>query len=139
MAKSRCYTELSKLTTFEERFRYLMLNGNVGEGTFGYDRFLNQAFYRSKEWKRVRDVVIMRDGGCDLGVDGLYIYDHIIIHHMNPITMKDIIQRNPKILDPEYLICTSHKIHNGITYGDDSVLEYYNIVDRKPNDTTPWK
>lgn len=139
MAKSRCYTELSKLTTFEERFRYLMLNGNVAEDTFGFDRYLNQAFYRSKEWKRVRNIVIMRDGGCDLGIDGLYIHDRIIIHHMNPITMKDIIQRNPKILDPEYLISVSHKTHNGITYGDDSVLECYNIVDRKPNDTTPWK
>ena len=139
MAKSRCYTELSKLTTFEERFRYLMLNGNVAEDTFGFDRYLNQAFYRSKEWKSVRNFVIMRDGGCDLGIDGLYIHDRIIIHHMNPITMKDIIQRNPKILDPEYLISVSHMTHNGITYGDDSVIGHYNIVDRKPNDTTPWK
>lgn len=139
MAKSRCYSELSKLTTFEERFRYLMLNGNVAEDTFGFDRYLNQAFYRSKEWKSIRNFVIMRDGGCDLGIDGLYIHDRIIIHHMNPITIKDIIQRNPKILDPEYLISVSHKTHNGITYGDDSALGYYNIPDRKPNDTTPWK
>lgn len=138
MTMIRTYTELSSLKTFEERFRYLTLKGNVGVDTFGYDRYLNQVFYRSKEWKRIRDKVILRDMGCDLGIEGYEIRDKIIIHHMNPITIKDLDERNPDIFNPEYLIVTSHKTHNAIHYGADLEVPFL-FAERSPNDTCPWK
>lgn len=134
----RTYSELSSLGTFEERFRYLQLKGAVGEETFGFDRFINQAFYRSGEWKRIRDIVIVRDGGCDLGVDGYDICGKIIIHHMNPILRKDIETDSGFLLDPEYLIATTHNTHNAIHYGDESLL-LTAPIERSRNDTCPWK
>ena len=134
----RNYTELSRLQTFEERFRYLQLNGEVGKETFGFDRFLNQKFYKSKEWKAVRDYVIFRDNGCDLGVEGYRIWGKILIHHMNPILAEDIESRSEILLNPEYLITTTHDTHNAIHYGDEKLLVTAPI-ERKPNDTCPWK
>lgn len=134
----RTYSELSKLQTFAERYQYLRLSGAVGEETFGFDRYLNQVFYKSKEWKRVRDYVIVRDNGCDLGVEGYEIHGRILVHHMNPITLKDIEQRSDIILDPEFLISTVHNTHNAIHYGDESLLIQDPII-RKPNDTCPWR
>lgn len=135
----RTYTELTKLKTFDERFRYLMLRGAIGEETFGLDRYLNQNFYKSYEWKAIRNAVIMRDMGCDLGIEEHEIFGRILIHHMNPITMRDILDRNEIALDPEYLITVSHETHNAIHYGDESILHRYDIVERKPNDHCPWK
>lgn len=135
---SKKYSDLIKLETFEERFRYLKLEGAVGRDTFGFDRYLNQIFYKSQEWREARDYVIMRDNGCDLGVEGFEIFGRVIIHHMNPITMQDIERRNPDIFDPEYLICTTHKTHNAIHYSDESILTIKPIM-RTPNDTCPWK
>lgn len=134
----KTYTELSKLKTFEERFEYLRLDGEVGSSTFGFDRYLNQAFYKSDEWKRVRREVILRDNGCDLGVEGYEIDNHIIIHHMNPISQADILNRKADIYNPEYLICVTHNTHNAIHYGDKKQLRGV-YEERKPNDTTPWK
>lgn len=134
----RCYSEIIEIPTFEERFRYLQLNGSVGKDTFGFDRYLNQAFYQSKEWKRVRDFVILRDNGCDLGVDGYTIYSKVLIHHMNPITAKDIATMSNYLMNPEYLICVSHTTHNAIHYGDESLIPKGPIV-RTPNDTCPWR
>lgn len=134
----RRYSELIALPTFEERFRYLRLNGCVGEETFGFDRFLNQIFYQSKEWKDVRDFVIIRDNGCDLGVEGCEIHGRILIHHMNPIVQKDIESRSEMLLDPEYLIATTHETHNAIHYGDETLLVREPVV-RMKNDTCPWK
>lgn len=133
------YTELSKLKTFEERFNYLRLDGQVGKDTFGFDRIFNQQFYRSVEWKRVRDYVITRDNGRDLGVEGHEIYgNRILIHHMNPISLSDIERKSDILLNPEYLITTIHSTHNAIHYGDESLLPK-NLVERKLNDTCPWK
>lgn len=134
----RTYTQLIKLPTFEERFEYLKLDGTVGEDTFGFDRYLNQIFYRSPEWKRVRDEVIIRDNGCDLGIQGHEIYGRILIHHMNPIAVKDILDRADILLNPEYLISTVHRTHNAIHYGNINLLPKGPIV-RTPNDTCPWK
>lgn len=134
----RNYTELSKLQTFEERFNYLKLDGIVGKETFGYDRYLNQILYQCPEWKSVRNKVIIRDNGCDLGIIGREIQNRIIIHHMNPITVEDIKSRNPIVFDPEYLISTIHRTHNAIHYSDENLLPK-NLVERKPNDTCPWK
>lgn len=134
----KTYSELSLLPTFRERYQYLRLSGQVGEDTFGFDRYLNQVFYRSKEWKRVRDFVILRDNGCDLGVPGFEIHEKIIIHHMNPITVQDIRHANEDLLDPEFLICVRHNTHNAIHYGDESLLITEPIV-RMPNDTCPWR
>lgn len=134
----RTYTELSRLGTFEERYRYLRLSGQVGKDTFGFDRYLNQVFYRSQRWKRVRDEVIIRDGGCDLGMPGYEIHGRIIIHHMNPITLADIESESDILLNPEYLICTIHNTHNAIHYGDENLLVTGPIV-RSRNDTCPWK
>lgn len=134
----RTYSELILLPTFEERYRYLRLGGSVGEATFGYDRYLNQTFYKSDEWLSVRDEVIERDRGCDLGILDREIYDRILVHHMNPITAADIINRNPRILDPEYLITVSHMTHEAITYGDESLL-ITAPVERSRNDTCPWR
>lgn len=134
----RTYSELVSLPTFKERYEYLRLNGSVGSDTFGFDRYLNQEFYRSKEWKSIRDQVIIRDNGCDLGVDGYEIYGRIVIHHMNPILQTDILDRTQLLLDPDYLICTTHATHNAIHYGDEGLLPR-EPVERTRNDTCPWK
>ena len=135
----RTYTELKKLKTFEERYEYLKLKGSVGVETFGFDRYLNQALYTSPEWKKVRDTVLIRDNGCDLGIEGMDISSHAIIHHMNPITEKQIEERDPEIFNPEYLITVTHKTHNAIHYGDADQILRTNPIERKPNDTCPWK
>lgn len=134
------YSDLKDLKTFKERFDYLKLGGQVGIETFGFDRYLNQALYTSPEWKRVRDFVITRDNGCDLGIAGRDINKRAIIHHMNPITESQIIHRDPDIFNPEYLITTTHKTHNAIHYGSEDLLEGISeFVERKPNDTCPWR
>ncbi|MBQ8829677.1 MAG: hypothetical protein IJ022_06260 [Burkholderiaceae bacterium] len=139
MMSIKTYSELSRLQTFEERYRYLRLRGAVGEETFGFDRYLNQVFYqRSPKWKKVRDFVIVRDNGCDLGLDGYDIYGKILVHHMNPITLKDLERESEYLLDPEFLICTSLNTHNAIHYGDESLLITTPIV-RTKNDTCPWR
>lgn len=134
----RTYSELITLPSFEERYRYLKLDGSVGKETFGFDRYLNQDFYRSKEWKYIRDEIIVRDFGCDLGVRDREIHTRIYIHHMNPISVKDIINATEFLLNPDYLICTSHSTHNAIHYGDESLLVIA-PVERRKNDTCPWK
>ena len=134
----RTYSDLSKLTTFEDRYNYLRLNGFVGKETFGFDRYLNQVFYKSAKWRSVRDFVIVRDNGCDLGIEGREIYGKIIIHHMNPITIQDIEQESDFLLDPEFLISTVHETHNAIHYGEENLLIRMPI-ERKPNDTCPWR
>ena len=136
--KIRTYSELSKLTTFEERFEYLRLDGSVCESTFGFDRYLNQVFYRSQRWKMIRDRVIIRDNGCDLGIEDRMIYGKIIIHHMNPITIRDIEKESGYLLNPEFLIATTHNTHNAIHYGDENLL-VTEPVTRTKNDTCPWK
>ena len=134
----RTYSELSKLKTFEERYLYLQLNGAVGEETFGFERYLNQMFYKSKEWKNLRNHIILRDNGCDLGVEDYEIYGRILIHHMNPITTEDIINRSDFLLNPEYLISSSHNTHQAITYGDINIL-IKPPIERRKNDTCPWR
>lgn len=134
----KTYSELIKLPTFEERYKYLRLSGRVGEDTFGFDRYLNQKFYRSAEWKRIRDQVIVRDNGCDLGMEDRIIYGKILIHHMNPVSVKDILHTTDILLNPEYLICVTHQTHNAIHYGDEDRLFYTPTV-RTPYDTCPWK
>lgn len=134
----RTYSELSRLQTFDERFDYLQLNGVVGKDTFGFDRYFNQLFYRSKEWKHIRNIVIIRDNGCDLGCEGHDIYDKILIHHMNPISIEDINKSSDILLNPEFLICTSQQTHNAIHYGDKSQLIKEPLI-RTPGDTCPWK
>lgn len=134
----RCYSDLIKIDNFEDRCKYLSLNGQVGKDTFGFDRYLNQALYTSPEWKKVRREVIIRDKSCDLAVEGYEIQRNVIIHHMNPITMDDIINHNPIIFDMENLICTTLKTHNAIHYGDMSFLTS-NYIERYENDTCPWK
>lgn len=134
----RTYSELITIPTFEERFKYLQLKGSVGKDTFGYDRYLNQLFYQTIEWKRLRRDLIIRDCGCDLGVEGYEIHGRIIIHHMNPITKEDLLDRTDYLMNPEYLICTTHSTHNAIHYGDESLLVTAPIV-RSKNDTCPWK
>lgn len=137
--KIRTYTELSRLKTFEERFEYLRLNGKVGKDTFGFDRIFNQRFYRSVEWRRVRDIVMIRDNGCDLGVEGHEIYgQRVLIHHMNPFLLEDLEQRADILLDPEYLITTIHPTHNAIHYGDATLIAK-SPIERSANDTCPWK
>jgi hypothetical protein len=135
----RCYSELITLPTFEERFKYLKLDGRVGADTFGFDRHLNQMVYqKDPRWKNARDLVIIRDNGCDLGVEGREIYGKIIVHHMNPITVDDILNDREWIFDPEFLICTVHNTHNAIHYGDESLLTLGPTV-RTQHDTCPWK
>ena len=134
----RSSSELSKFQSYEERFRYLKLDGDVGKETFGFDRYLNQVFYRSQKWKKIRDMVIIRDNGCDLGIEGYEIYGRIIIHHMNPITIDDIERESEFLLNPEFLISTVHNTHNAIHYGDESML-ITAPVERTKNDTYPWK
>lgn len=134
----RCYRELIRLKTFDERFEYLKLKGIVGESTFGYDRYLNQLLYTSGEWRRIRRDIILRDNGCDLAVEGYDIPDIIIVHHMNPISVEDLIDFSEDVINPEYLICVSHDTHNAIHYGDRSLLTR-EPIERKPGDTCPWK
>lgn len=135
----RTYTELSKLKTFEERFEYLKFGREVGVTTFGYDRIFNQKFYSSYEWKKIRDHVISRDNGCDLGCsDRIIIGERFVIHHLNIITLDDINRRTEILLDPEYLITTTHLTHNAIHYGDANLL-VKDPIERTPNDTCPWK
>lgn len=136
----RNYTELSQLATFEQRYRYLRLRGHVGEDTFGFDRWLNQLFYHDKEWLAVRDLVIIRDNGCDLGIPDREIKGDtpIIVHHMNPITKEDILRRSDILLNPEYLICCLDRTHKAIHYGDENLL-FQMPVERKPFDTCPWR
>ena len=138
MIITRSYAELSRLSSFEERFEYLKLSGTVGESTFGFDRYLNQQFYLSPEWRAIRDRVIARDLGCDLGVEGFDIYGMILIHHMNAITKRDIIERNPLIFDIRYLISTTQNTHRAIHYGDKRLLTQIPI-ERSRNDTCPWR
>lgn len=134
----KTYSKLIQLDTFKDRFKYLKLNGRVGEETFGFDRYINQIFYQSQEWKRIRDRVIIRDNGCDLGFDGYEIRGKIIIHHMNPISIEDIRTSSDYLLNPEYLICVTHATHNAIHYGDEKLLGM-SLVERRKNDTCPWR
>lgn len=137
--KLRTYSELITLDSFEDRYEYLRIGGAVGEETFGFDRFINQFFYqRSREWKSIRDYVIVRDNGCDLGMEDREIHGKILVHHMNPISLEDIEYKSDILLDPEYLISTSLATHNAIHYGDDSLL-IKAPVERTPYDTCPWK
>lgn len=133
----RTYSELITMPSFEERYRYLKLDGVVGEETFGFDRYLNQLFYRSKEWKTIRNFVITRDNGCDLGMEGHDIYGKILVHHMNPISKDDILGRSEYLLDPEFLISTIKNTHDAIHYGDESLL-ITAPIQRSKNDTCPW-
>ena len=134
----RTYSELISIPTFEERFKYLQLNGNVGAETFGYDRVFNQRFYSSLEWKRLRDEIIFRDNGCDLGILDRRIMGKIFIHHMNPIMLEDIRESSEFLLNPEYLICMSFETHNAIHYGDENLL-FKAPIERKQYDTCPWR
>ena len=135
----RSYSELITLPTYKERYNYLKLEGRVGMDTFGFDRHLNQNLYqRNPRWKKARDLVIIRDNGRDLGVEGYEIFGKIIVHHMNPITLDDILNDRDWIYDPEFLICTTHITHNAIHYGDEKLLITDPVV-RKPNDTCPWR
>lgn len=134
----RTYHELIKIDNFEDRYRYLKLNGRVGEKTFGFDRILNQLLYSSKRWKRTRDNIIIRDKGCDLGMDGYDLHSEILVHHINPITLEDVEMEREEVFDPEYLICSSLNTHNAIHYGNESLLPRAPIIRRK-NDTCPWR
>lgn len=134
----KTYSELITLPTFEERYRYLRLGGKVGEETFGFDRYINQTFYKSKEWLAVRDYVIVRDNGCDLGIEGREINGRILIHHMNPIRVSDVVNKTEFLLNPEYLITTVKNTHDAIHYGDESLLITM-PVERSRNDTCPWR
>ena len=134
----KCYTELSKLTTFNERFNYLKLDGIVGEETFGYDRILNQLLYKSKKWRKVRDEVLIRDNGGDLGLEDYPINGRAIIHHMNPITVEDVLNNKPEIFDPEYLITVSNSTHNAIHFSNENNLQK-DPIERTQNDTCLWR
>jgi hypothetical protein len=135
--KIRTYSELRRLQSFEERFDYLVLRGEVGEATFGFDRWINQRFYQSRQWQQVRELVIVRDNACDLGVPGYEIYARLMVHHMNPVTVQALADGEEWILDPEYLITTTHRTHNAIHYGDDSLIPKL-LVERRPGDTKLW-
>lgn len=134
----KTYSEMIKYKTLEDRYNYLRLFGDVGKDTFGHARYLNQDFYRSKEWKRIRNEVIVRDNGCDLGVDGYDIYDRIYIHHMNPVSIEDFVEYDTeRLLNPETLVCVSFKTHQAIHYGDEKLLPQV-LIERKPGDTKFW-
>lgn len=133
----KTYSDLSRLDTFEDRFEYLRLFGDVGKSTWGFDRHVNQLFYKSHEWKQARNAVIVRDDGCDLGISGYEIYDNILIHHINPILIDDVVHGESWIFDPEYLITTTHKTHNAIHYSDASLLPKI-VVRRESGDTKLW-
>ena len=134
----RNYRELSRLKTFDERFEYLKIGGLVGESTFGFERYLNQTLYNSSKWRRLRNQIIIRDNGCDLGVEGYEIQGMIVVHHMNPISVDDLKDFSDDIFNPEYLICVSFTTHNAIHYGDKSLIPQ-EPVERRPGDTCPWK
>lgn len=136
--KLRTYSELITLPTFEERFQYLKLDGVIGKETFGFKRWLNQELYHSDEWLSFRDAITIRDNGCDLGVPGFEIFGSVLIHHLNPITYEDILNRRPCVFDPENVICTRLSTHNAIHYGDESLL-ITSPVQRSRNDTCPWR
>ena len=138
MKNIRTYSDLITLPTFKERYEYLKLDGIVGEETFGFDRYINQIFYKSKEWLEVRDYVIIRDNGCDLGIESHEIHNRILIHHMNPIRKEDILNRSDILLNPEYLITTTKRTHDAIHYGDKNIL-LDTPIERIKNDTCPWK
>ena len=138
MKKIRTYKELIRLPTFEERYEYLRIGGQVGDSSFGFDRYLNQALYRSREWLSIRNTIIVRDDGCDLGIADRSIGNRIVVHHMNPITVEDIEDHNPDVFDPRYLICVSDLTHRAIHFGDQSLLPKA-PVERRPGDTCPWK
>ena len=139
MSRLRTYSELIELPTFKERFEYLKLDGTVGRETFGFDRYLNQRFYRSITWKQIRAKVIYRDLGCDLGVPGYELDDKVIVHHMNPVYKDDLIDYTDYLTNPEYLITTCIATHNAMHYGDETILLTKDVIERKPNDTCPWK
>lgn len=136
--KNKSYSELIRLPTYLERFRYLQINGAVGAETFGYDRYLNQILYRTGEWKRFRRDIILRDNGCDLACNDYEIFGRILVHHINPITVDDVLNRDPKIFDPNNVITTTLDTHNAIHYGDERLLVMDPIV-RTKNDTCPWR
>lgn len=135
---NRCYSELRQLSSFIDRFRYLRIGGIVGESTFGFDRYLNQTLYKTDRWRSIRDDVILRDDGCDLGIPGMLIEGKVIVHHMNAITIDDIQEGRDWVFDPEFLICVSLSTHNAIHYGDENLLPKL-PEERKPNDTCPWR
>jgi hypothetical protein len=135
----RSYKELVKLDNYEDRYLYLLLGDKIGEDTFGFDRYLNQTFYKSSEWKRLRNEIIIRDNGCDLGMSGFDIYGKIIIHHMNPIRKNDILNATDYLMNPDFLICVSMDTHNAIHYGDKNYLDRFKDVSRSPNDICPWR
>ncbi|MDF2800239.1 MAG: hypothetical protein K0S61_142 [Anaerocolumna sp.] len=138
MMKIRTYTELIKFKTFEERYNYLRLGGTVGESTFGFDRYLNQLLYNSRKWKKIRDDIIIRDNACDLGLIDFEIYGSIFVHHMNPITIEDIENESPIVFNHEFLISSSDNTHKAIHFSNESLL-FKMPVERKPNDTCPWR
>lgn len=133
----RTYSELMKLKTFEERYDYLRLSGKVGESSFGYDRYINQLFYKSPEWRRVRDLIIIRDNGCDLGIIDRPIMSKIIVHHMNPVSLEELQESSKKVFNPEFLVCTCHATHNAIHYSNPNLLSKLS-EERRPGDTLLW-
>lgn len=135
--RSRCYSDIRRLEIFEDRFDYLNLAGEVGHSTYGHDRWINQRFYTSFQWRRLRDTVIVRDNGCDLGIEGYEITHDLVVHHMNPIALRDVVDGEDYILDPEFLVCTSKRTHNAIHFGDRTLLPRPPIV-REPGDTLLW-
>lgn len=134
----KTYNEMILYPTFEDRFKYLKMGNRVGDETFGFDRIFNQMFYKSSEWRAARRRVIIRDNGCDLAIPDRVIFDKVIVHHINPLTLEQIEEGGPELFDPRYLVCVSHNTHNAIHYGDESLLVKTNFVERKPNDTCPW-
>ncbi|MET0786489.1 MAG: hypothetical protein ABWY25_07285 [Paenisporosarcina sp.] len=137
MTRIRTYSDLRSLDSFDDRFEYLKLNGSVGHSTFGFDRYINQQFYSSNEWKRAREFVILRDNGCDLGIPGYEIHSNILVHHINPMVIDDLYKHEDWVLNPEYLITTTHNTHNAIHYGDKSLLPKV-VISRSPGDTKLW-
>ena len=135
--KIRTYSELSQIACFEDRYRYLALRGQVGDATFGFDRYINQRFYGSTQWRQIRNHIIARDLGCDLGIEGYEIHSRLIIHHMNPMTAVDITEGHSNVLEPEFLITTTHRTHNAIHYGDERLLPKP-PTERRPGDTKLW-
>lgn len=137
MLRIRTYTELGRIIAFEDRFKYLAIHSSIGIATFGFERYLNQAFYTSVPWRTCRHLVIARDLGCDLGVEGYEVHDKIVVHHMNPVTVQQVEERDPSLFDPEFLISVSHNTHNAIHYGDEKLLAKP-LVKRRPGDTRLW-
>lgn len=134
----RCYSDLIQLETFKKRYYYLKLHGKVGEDTFGFDRYINQSLYKSNKWKRTRSQVIIRDNGCDLGIEGHELDKYIVIHHMNPLTLEDIEEERDVVFNPEYLISCSSRTHKAIHFGDENLLPK-DFIERRPNDTCLWR